>query len=165
MRLLSLLPLLLTAPATAQELVYSDDATLACLASAEGTAAKSDCAGASAIACIESTPGGTSTFLGVECLDSEFDLWDQRLNDVYGKALAKAKKIDADSLTDGYGQSFMEETLVELQKAWSTYSAARCTFEEAQYRGGTGGSPAQLRCNMRTMAEQAAYLEENWIAP
>ena len=73
--------------------------------------------------------------------------------------------FDADSLTDGYGQSFMEKTLVELQKAWIAYSAARCTFEEAQYRGGTGGSPAQLRCNMRTMAEQAAYLEENWIAP
>ncbi|GHF47490.1 lysozyme inhibitor LprI family protein [Seohaeicola zhoushanensis] len=156
--------LLAAAPVSAQDMVYSDAGTLACLAAAASTSAKAECAGVSALACMEDSPGGTSTMGNVECLDSEVTFWDDILAGLRAQAMEKARATDEAARTDGLGQSFMVETLTGLETAWQGYSDARCAFERAQYRDGTGGGPAELRCVLRTMGEHAAYLQDMWIS-
>lgn len=156
------LALLLAGPVSAQDVTYSDDATAACLNSLAGIA-RADCAGASALACMTASPGGRSTMGNVACLDSEMAFWDSRLADLRARAMAKATETDKASLTDGLGQSFMVEALTGMEAAWNSFAEALCTFERAQYRDGTGGGPAELRCYLRMMGEQAAYLETMWL--
>ena len=159
---LTALALLLAGPVSAQDVTYSDEATAACLDTVQGMA-RADCAGASALACMTRSPDGNSTMGNVACLDSEIAFWDSRLADLRERAMAKAAGTDKASLTDGLGQSFMAETLTGMEAAWSSFAEARCTFERAQYRDGSGGGPAELRCYLRMMGEQAAYLETMWL--
>lgn len=141
------------APAAAQDLIFSPNATESCLAS--GADFRS-CIGRSAEACMNDTPGGWSTVGMGGCYDRERQWWDARLNTSYGFAMEHARKADADN--GGFGPS-QAEALRDMQRAWITFRDRRCDYERSQWGGGTGGGPAALACLMTETAEQTWYLE------
>lgn len=137
-------------PVQAQELVFSDIHTEACLQEAVGLGERHDCIGASASRCMSDTLGGESTIGMGGCLDWERAYWDGRLNDVYQQL--RVQQGDDAAIADN---------LRAMQRAWIGYRDARCDYEYVQWGGGTGGGPAILACLMRTTAEQVFVLEQN----
>ncbi|PJI92292.1 uncharacterized protein YecT (DUF1311 family) [Yoonia maricola] len=136
-------------PAQAQDLVFSDIHTEACLQEALGAGERHACIGASANQCMTNTPGGESTVGMGGCLERERSYWDGRLNDVYQQLLAQ--QGDDAAVTNN---------LRAMQRAWITYRDARCDYEYVQWEGGTGGGPALLACLMQTTGEQVLVLEQ-----
>ena len=154
---------LLATPVAAQDLQYSDQATLQCLQAAVGLSDKGGCIGLSADACMEATPdGGTTVGMGY-CLDRELAFWDGMLNQVYDTVRAKARAVDAEMEEIGATVPKTEPALRDMQRAWIPFRDATCDFERAQWGGGTGGGPATLSCLLRETAEQALYLSGAWI--
>jgi len=141
----------LASPALAQDLIFSDIHTEACLQEAVGPGERHDCIGASANQCMMQTPGGESTVGMGGCLARERAYWDDLLNETYQQLRAQHAQGDA-VLTDN---------LRTMQRAWLTYRDARCDYEYVQWGGGTGGGPAILACLMQTTAEQVFVLEQN----
>ncbi len=150
---LTLVALALSAPAAAQDLVFSMDATDACFASG-GTS--EDCIGASAEACTENTPGGYTTVGMGGCYDAERQAWDQQLNQAYAEAMAYAKQMDAENADFAPSQV---DALREMQRAWIPYRDRSCDYIRSQWGGGTGGGPASIMCLMQETARQALFLE------
>ncbi|MBF9032210.1 DUF1311 domain-containing protein [Rhodobacterales bacterium HKCCE3408] len=152
--------LALAAPASAQELVFSPDATEACL-SAAGAAGGPllQCAGMSADACIEDTEGGYSTVGMGACTWAEYEYWDARLNAVYGRLMAQHEADDAEYDGTTYAPPSMAEALREMQRVWIPFRDAKCAHERSQWGGGTGGGPAEAACLLTTTAEQTLHLE------
>ncbi len=140
-------------PASAQEVTFSSNATESCLASGKDAFA---CAGASAQACIDDTPGGYSTVGMGACLHREWEWWDERLNLSYGFALQHAKKFDVDN--GGFSAS-QEEALREMQRAWITFRDRKCDYVRSHWGGGTGGGPASVECLMTETAQQTEFIE------
>lgn len=150
--------LVLAAPAAAQDLVYSDDTTRACLAAASDSVAQEACIGRSADACMAANDvGGTTVGMG-GCLDHELRFWDVLLNAYYQSAMDRAKRMDAETRQYNTAAAAMENTLRDMQRAWIPFRDATCDFERAQWGGGTGGGPATLGCLMRLTGEQALVL-------
>lgn len=150
--------LLAARPAVAQDILYSDDATRACLTAAQDAVAQEACIGASANACMSANDlGGTTMGMG-GCLDREYQYWDGLLNAYYQTAIARAKKMDAEVRAYTPEAAVAEQTLREMQRAWIPYRDAACDFERAQWGGGTGGGPAAVGCLMRMTGEQALSL-------
>ena len=150
-RNLTIVMLCLASPATAQDLIYGDRHTAACLQEAVGAGEQHNCIGASANQCMTATPGGSSTVAMGGCLDLERAYWDARLNETYQLLLAQ-QADDPQAVTDN---------LRDMQRSWITYRDARCDYEYVQWGGGTGGGPAILACLMQTTAEQVFVLEQN----
>ncbi len=149
----------LTGAAQAQDLVYADDATQACLAEAvPGDRAK--CVGASANACMTDTPGGETTVGMGGCLDRELQYWDGALNAAYGALMDVYKASDAEAQAGGWQTPAQVPALKAMQRAWITYRDARCDFERAKWGGGTGGGPATLQCLMEVTAAQTFLLHD-----
>lgn len=146
------------APLAAQDLLFSTDVTTACLARTPDPAGQMACIGASANACMEKTPGGSSTVAMSGCLDRELQYWDTRLNANYTQARAKART--ADSYVDGTPS---ETALRDMQRAWITFRDATCDYERSHWGGGTGGGPATYSCLMRLTGQQALYLANSGI--
>lgn len=153
--------LALTAPVAAQDLVYSNDATLACVNAAATAAARKACIGKSSDACMEATPGGSSTVGMSGCLSQELDFWDYALNENYRLSMEKAEKQDAGK--SDYAPE-LAPSLREMQRAWIVYRDATCGFEADQWGGGTGQGPAGTSCLMRMTGEQALYLYDTWLS-
>ena len=150
------------AGAAAQDLRFSQDATMACMAVAADSAAKKACIGKSAELCMTATiDGGTTVGMG-GCLDREFQLWDAMLNAAYTEARSKAKASDEEMKQIGATVPLMEPALRDMQRAWIPYRDATCDFERSQWGGGTGGGPATIGCLMRLTGEQAIYLADIW---
>ncbi|MEO0486091.1 MAG: lysozyme inhibitor LprI family protein [Pseudomonadota bacterium] len=154
--------LLLAAPATAQDLVFSPAATEACLAQATSLDDQLTCAGTSANACMEATPGGYSTVGMGGCLDREYLWWDARLNASYQEALTAAKAVDADALPGPRGLPHAEASLRAMQRAWLPYRDALCAFEASKWGGGTGGGPAAIGCLLHETARQTLIIDQGW---
>lgn len=157
LRAVTLAATLAAAPAAADDtLIFSPAATAACFAEGGGLEA---CVGASAGACMQDTPGGTSTVGMGGCLDLERAYWDDALNAAYRALMAELAAVDADyqDLPPEFGRA---PSLRAMQRAWIEYRDARCGFERSLWGSGTGGSPAQLGCLMYETARQALYLEE-----
>ena len=140
----------------ADGLFYSHDATEICLANSETMSEKSECIGRSANLCMDETPGGYSTFAMGGCISLETAFWDARLNAVYKSVQAAAAAQDADAMQGAPSQT---EALRAMQRAWIPYRDATCSYEAAQWGGGTGAGPAFGGCLMRMTGEQSLYLE------
>lgn len=149
-RLILPLAICYAAQAPAQELVYADRHTEACLQKAVGQGERHACIGAAANQCMLDTPGGETTVGMGGCLDYERAYWDARLNDTYQSLLAQQGEDLA-----------VAENLRVMQRAWIGYRDARCDYEYVQWGGGTGGGPAVLACLMQATAEQVFVLEQN----
>ena len=155
MKTVTTILLLAASPLAAQDLAYSDTATLECLDAASDMPGRQACIGASAEACMEQTEGGSSTVVMGGCFDRERVFWDDRLNASYGEAKAFATEFDAGNGTStGLGAA-----LVEMQRAWIPFRDSACAFEAAQWSGGTGAGPAATACHMRLTAEQTLRIE------
>lgn len=163
MKQIAALLVLLGTPLTAQDLRYSEDATVACIYAAPTQAGQRVCIGQSAQACMSATSdGGTTVGMG-GCLDRELQYWDGRLNVAYRALMKKAKRVDSEMAGSGATVPKLEPALRQMQRDWIPWRDATCDFERAQWGGGTGGGPATLSCLMRLTGEQALYLETVWI--
>jgi uncharacterized protein YecT (DUF1311 family) len=149
---------LLSGPALAQDLNYSDAATQMCLEDAEDFSDRLTCAGASAGECMEETPGGDSTAGMVGCLDRELAFWDDQLNYFYGEAMTAAKQLDTDRPSDMQNQLGSAAALREMQRAWIPFRDKSCAYEASLWGGGTGQGPAALSCLLDQTARQALTL-------
>ena len=149
---------LMASPAAAQDLIFSPQATQACLASTQSYDARHACIGASAERCISDTPGGDSTYGMSGCLSAELDYWDARLNAAYAEVIGSARAMDADMAEIGATVASQEEALRAMQRAWITFRDARCAYEASTWGGGTGAGPATADCLMEETARQTLTL-------
>lgn len=154
MRLTILLAALIAVPATAAEFRFDPAPTERCLATLSDDAQGYDCIGRAATACMEQ-PGGETTIGMGFCLDAELGLWDDKLNGAYQALRADLTAQDADRTNAAISLS---DSARDMQRAWIGFRDARCSFEAAQWQGGTGSSPAFLGCAMNMTAEQTLYL-------
>ena len=153
----TLIAAILASPATplaAQDLTFNTEITASCVAHAPDLAGQMACVGASANACMEDTPGGSSTVAMSGCLDRELQYWDDKLNEHYASALRRAR--DADEYVDGTPSA---TALREMQRAWIVFRDKACTYEASLWQGGTGRGPAAINCLMQQTARQALSLD------
>ena len=155
MKTLTTLLILAASPLAAQGLEYSNDATMQCLDGASDMAGRTACIGASARACIEQTEGGSSSAAMAGCYEREGKYWDDRLNASYGEAKDFAKTFDADN----GGSDALSKSLVAMQRAWIPFRDKACSFEAAQWGGGTGANSAFTACLMTLTGEQTLRIE------
>ncbi len=163
MRFCATLLLMLATPVAAQDLVFNDKIINACLSAATDQNAASDCAGQAADACMEATPGGFSTVGIGGCLDRELQVWDAMLNAEYQRVRADAAGVDGEQTQDGLSAPSIADALRDMQRAWITFRDARCSFEAAQWGGGTGAGPAYVSCILSMTADQALTLRDMQI--
>ena len=143
--------------AFAQDLIFDPAPVEACLA--EGASDPRQCIGLAAAACVEATPGGTTTVGMGGCADRELSYWDARLNRAYGALRPHMAQMDAGNAIPGRDLPSAEIALRDMQRAWIGFRDARCAYDAAQYGGGTGANPAFLTCMMQETGEQALALE------
>ncbi|MGJ8618377.1 MAG: lysozyme inhibitor LprI family protein [Sulfitobacter sp.] len=141
-------------PAAAQELPYSDAATLNCL---QLGGANRSCVGLSAQLCMD-TPDGSSTVGMGGCLDAERKFWDDRLNANYQARMVEAKRVDAEMAELGATVPSQSDALRDMQRAWIAFRDTACTWEASKWGGGTGSGPAYVACLMDLTAEQSIVL-------
>ena len=133
---------LCAAPAAGQEAPAFDPApTVACLEAEGGR----DCAGRAARACMEGE-GGQTTLGMNQCLASERDLWDARLNDAYRSGMDRIPPVRA-------------EALREMQRKWIAFRDATCNYEAVRHDGGSLAGTVRLQCQMELTADQALRLD------
>jgi uncharacterized protein YecT (DUF1311 family) len=142
------------------DLVFSTEITESCLAEAGGLPAAESCIGKAAIACMEATEGGTSTFGQNACLDAELFYWDGRFNAAFASVLEHAEAYDEEMQTEENGLLTLAGALRTSNDAWSSYVDVSCEYEMAKYAGGSGAGPANLRCQVTHIARQALWLEQ-----
>lgn len=157
MRAVLLACALLAGPVAAQEITYSDAATVECLAGAQEFTDQRACIGLSSNLCMEA-PGGYSTYGMGGCLDAELTFWDGLLNENYRARMVQSKSADEDAALYQPELPSQAEALRDMQRAWITFRDAACDYERSQWGGGTGGGPATLACLMQMTGEQALRL-------
>ena len=145
-------------PVMAQDVSFDPAATEACLSTSDG-AARFDCVGLAATACMDA-PGAESTVGMTGCLGGELDYWDARLNAAYGALMQVEGRVEAEMAEAGSSASKPAEALRDMQRAWIAWRDASCLYERSQWGGGTGGGPASADCAMRLTAAQAMALED-----
>jgi len=141
---------LLGMQAKAQDVRFSMSETESCIA---GVYAEYDpliCIGNSAIRCIETSGGGQTTAVQVDCFGRELEAWDQRLNRAYIRLMAREKANDPVG----------SDTLRKMQRAWLGYVQARCNYASAPWVGGAGVGPDAQKCWMKMTGRQALFLEQ-----
>ena len=158
-RLAALLAVLAVEPVAAQDLAYDPGLTEHCLAGAEMREEREACIGLASDACVNDTPGGSSTVGISGCLSKETDWWDARLNTVYGQAMTKAKRSDAQAKELGSSAPSQAKALRGMQRAWIGFRDGKCSYEATLWQGGTGAGPAYVGCLMWITADQALFLE------
>lgn len=141
----------LASGAMAQDLVFSPQDTLDCIASGQPM---EGCVGASAEACVE--VNGYATVVESACYSREAEWWDGRLNAVYREVMRQSREMDSENGSYAPSQA---EALRDMQRAWIGYRDATCSFEASQWGGGTGAGPAYNACILRLTADQVIYLE------
>ena len=81
------------------------------------------------------------------CAGKDLDAADALLNAAYGRAVSRAKDMDA----EGHIGSAVPITdlLRDAQRAWIPFRDAACDLEATTWGGGTGQSMAYLMCKTR----------------
>jgi uncharacterized protein YecT (DUF1311 family) len=138
----------------ADGLYYDFAPTSLCIARSETSAERSECIGRATEACINATGYATPVLSG--CAFRELENWDAHLNAVYQAQRARSREFD---MGGGANAPSLAVGLRDMQRAWIEYRDATCSYEAAQWGGGTGAGPAFAGCLTRLTAEQALYLE------
>ena len=156
----ALLALLLGAGgAAAQDLVFSMQATDACIDDSGHEGNAEPCIGESANLCMERTDGGQSTAGMVACMGAELEVWDQRLNAAYTELMAREKAEDKEMADLESSAPKQAPALLDMQRKWIAYRDARCDYIGAQWGGGSGTGPAVQGCYMVMTGKQALFLQ------
>ncbi len=92
------------------------------------------------------------------CYGAEGAWWDAALNTTYRDLLAAEERVEAENAAVGIPAPGTVEPLRDMQRAWIPFRDAACTYEYAQWGGGTGGPVANAACQMRMTAEQTVEL-------
>jgi uncharacterized protein YecT (DUF1311 family) len=152
----------LVLPATAQAqdgLIFDIGYTKACLQRSDSAEARRACIGKSADICMSTSPGGESTYGMGGCLSYEAEWWDEQLNIAYKALMRQEKANDSANGAGSNGPQSAAKALREAQRAWIPFRDAVCSYEYAQWGGGTGGGPASAACFLRMTGEQTLYLQ------
>lgn len=153
----------LAGPSAAQDgLDFSARHTRSCLQEATTQAERQSCIGASAEVCMETSPGGYSTYGMGGCLSLEAEWWDGKLNVSYQSLRKREREDDAFNASEGITAPNKADALRDMQRAWIGFRDAVCAYEYSQWGGGTGGGPANISCVMRMTGEQTLYLESGF---
>ncbi|MEM7075142.1 MAG: lysozyme inhibitor LprI family protein [Pseudomonadota bacterium] len=152
------LTLMLPGIGQAQDLVWTPEATEACLAAAVSPEARDACVGTSAGLCIN-TPDGYTTVGFAACSRFEAEYWDTRLNEAYAGLMEIEQRLDAEMAQLGSAAPSVALALREMQRAWIVFRDASCAYAASQFGTGTGSGPAAADCVMRLTGEQALDLE------
>lgn len=155
------------APAFAQDasMVADTEVTDICLENADLRHEQGDdpqwqsCVGLASDACMD-MPGGYTTVGMSECVNSEYQFWDRRLNQTYQTVLSDAEKMDQEMADLGSAAEKQVPYLREMQRNWIAYRDAACQFERSRWGGGTGGGPASANCMLRLTADQVFWLQQ-----
>lgn len=140
-----------------EDIVFSMDATEACLTSADTLLAAEACIGMAAVSCMQDSAGGTSKFGQDACLDAELFVWDQRLVSAEARVLAKAEAEDTANDASANGLLSRAEALRTTTQAWMAFRDASCDYAMAKYNGGSGTSAANLRCLLDLTGRRALW--------
>jgi len=150
--------LLLSGPATAQEMAFDLAPTADCLANSRFED-RIVCAGRAAETCMEANPLGTSTQGMSFCLDQEWRWWDSALNIAYGRLMPMERSADAANAAAGGYAASRADGLRAMQRAWIGWRDAHCAYEALQWDGGTGAGPVATACLLEMTARQALALQ------
>lgn len=153
--------LLMAGGANAQDdLIFSMQATDACVADSGHEGNAEQCIGESANLCMERTNGGQSTYGMVACMGAELEMWDQRLNAAYAELMAREKAEDKEMADLESSTPKQSPALLDMQRKWIAYRDARCDYIGTQWGGGTGTGPAMQGCHMVMTGKQALFLQQ-----
>lgn len=119
---------------------------------------RSACIGMAANRCTYG-PGGASTVGTVLCLDAELRQWDTMLNEAYQQLSARDEAADEEMGDELPAVPRLAPSLRDMQRAWIAFRDAACTYEAAQWGGGSGAGPATSNCLMQMTARQALALQ------
>lgn len=124
-----------------------------------GMETRADCIGMASTRCLYGPVGGSSTVGMAACLDAELRQWDSMLNDAYQRLRALDAASDAEMGDSLPGVPRLVPSLRDMQRAWIAFRDAACTYEAAQWGGGTGAGPASTQCLMELTARRALALQ------
>ena len=150
--------LLMATTAAAEDLPFSPDATVDCLADASDHGAREACIGRAAEACY-SREGIYSNFAIGVCFGAEADYWDARLNTAYATLIGTEIALAEDLEKDGVFAPDAVTALRDMQRAWMPFRDAACWYEVTTWGGGSGSGPASAECLMHMTGRQALALE------
>lgn len=162
LRLFGVLLLVFAAPVWAQE-DLSDlhgPLLLQCYEEADGSEAKRQCIGALSLHCMGDEPGGETTLGMTMCNHAESVVWDELLNDEYGKLMDSSKVMDEEDMV--YFPEFANraKALRNAQRAWITYRDANCELAYAAWGSGSMRNIANTDCIMNMTAERTIELRD-----
>jgi uncharacterized protein YecT (DUF1311 family) len=129
---------------TASPSVRADDAEAIATCMQTARDAGSDvrtCVGRVADPCLE-RPEGQSTVGMVQCTDKEIKIWDEMLNEEYGRLLSVLKEKAADDVR-------------KAQRLWIQSRDADCKVPYEIFEGGTIAQPIGARCMLDQTADRA----------
>lgn len=99
------------------------------------------------LGCLHGSAGGYTTVGMSECVNSEYQFWDRRLNQTYQSVLSDAEKMDQEMADLGSAAEKQVPYLREMQRNWIAYRDAACQFERSRWGGGTGAArPRPIAC-------------------
>lgn len=152
---------LAAAPATAQEVRFSPDATLACMEKQRLPGADHTCIGESARACFQAIKNHSNADIAA-CMGKESEYWKGRMDAAYDRMMDLAAVADAEFAKNPKSKDVpfkLTEDLEVQQRKWADWREARCAVEAMMRRGSPHTMTAAANCTMKRTGEQALFLE------
>ena len=149
---------LMVSTAAAEDLPFTPDATVDCLAEAPDRGAREACIGKAAEACYSREGVYSNYAIGV-CFGAEADYWDARLNTAYAALIGAEIALAEEMKKDGVHAPDTVAALRDMQRFWVPFRDAACWYEFTTWGGGSGGGPANAECLMHMTGRQALALE------
>lgn len=130
-----------------------------CFAEAISTEERQACKGGMSQQCMETEPGGHSTYGMVRCTAAETAVWDRFLNEVYQDQMAGLKASDAEEAK--YFPEFANraEALRTAQRAWIAFRDGECGLAYAMWGSGSMRQIAGASCHLEMTADRVIALE------
>jgi len=132
--------LALAAPTRADEALLAKyrGAADACWASAAGDITHTEsCRSLVFDACTLGEPGGQSNQGMSHCLYADAAFWDEKLNALWGHAMAVVRDADAADMEYAPDFAVRAERLRDAQRAWIAFRDAQCAFDYAVFGDGS----------------------------
>ncbi|ARE38585.1 hypothetical protein RGUI_0444 [Rhodovulum sp. P5] len=149
------------APATAQQIKFSPEATLDCMKKQRLPGADDTCIGESARKCFQRMKSPSNSDIAM-CMQAESEYWKGRMDAAYDKMMALAEAADAEFSKNPKAKDVPFQLTVDLeaqQQKWAEWKEIRCAVEAMMRRGTPYPMTAAASCTMKRVGEQAMFLE------